>query len=135
SVLLILNQLPVVTGRDAAGGVHGAVQLLFELETVHLTSLLLAALTLILALVLPYTPVRSLGRPIAVVLASLIVLLFGSDQVALVRDSGDIPQRFPVPVLPPLSAFTPDVVTGAAAVAVIILVQSGGVSQSVPNAD
>lgn len=135
SVLLILNQIPIVTGRDAGGGVAGAIQLLFELEMVHLPSLVLAAITIILALALPYTPVRTLGRLIAVVFPSTIVFLLGFDQVALVRDSGVIPEGFPLPRLPPLNAFTPDVVTGAIAVAIIILVQSAGVSQSVPNPD
>ena len=75
-------------------------------------SLVLAAITLILALALPYTPVRKLGRLIAVVVPSLIVLLLGLDEVTLVRDSGDIPRGFPLPALPPLTAFTPEVVTG-----------------------
>jgi sulfate permease, SulP family len=65
----------------------------------------------------------------------VIVLLLGLDQVSLVRDSGEIPQGIPVPALPPITAFSPEVVTGAAAVAIIILVQSAGVSQSVPNPD
>lgn len=135
SVLLILNQLSDVTGRDAPGGVAGAVQLLFELGTIHMPSLVLALITLILAIALPYTPARNLGRLIAVVFPSLIVLLLGLDDVTLVRDSGDIPEGFPFPALPPLTAFTPQVVTGAIAVAIIILVQSAGVSQSVPNPD
>ena len=135
SVLLILNQLPVITGRDAPGGVGGTIQLLSTPELIHMRSLILASITLTLTLVLPYTTLRNLGRLIAIVLPSLIVLLFGLDDVTLVRDSGDIPQGFPLPALPPLSAFTPQVVSGAFAVAVIILVQSAGVSQSVPNPD
>jgi len=135
SVLLILNQLPDVTGRDAPGGVAGALELLFQFETIHISSMVLAAITLVLALALPYTPVRNLGRLIAVIFPSLIVLLLGLDDVTLVRDTGDIPQGFPIPTLPPLSAFTPEVVTGAIAVAIIILVQSAGVNQSVPNPD
>src|SRR5690606_41037120 len=89
----------------------------------------------LLALALPYTPVRTVGRLIAVVFPSLIVFMLGFDEVALVRDSGIIPQGFPIPRLPPPSAFTADVITGAIAVAIIILVQSAGVSQSVPNPD
>lgn len=135
SVLLILNQLPVVTGRDAPGGVAGAVQLLFELETIHMPSLVLAAVTLILAFALPYTPIKNLGRLIAVVFPTIVILLLGLDEVTLVRDSGVIPPGIPMPKLPPLSAFTPEVITGAIAVAIIILVQSAGVSQSVPNPD
>ncbi|MFA7602295.1 MAG: SulP family inorganic anion transporter [Novosphingobium sp.] len=135
SVLLILNQLPIVTGRDADGGVSGAIQLLFELETVHMPSLVLAAIALILAIALPYTPIRTVGRLLAVVVPSAIVFLLDFGEVTLVRDSGIIPQGIPMPRFPPLGAFTPDVVTGAIAVAIIILVQSAGVSQSVPNPD
>lgn len=135
SVLLILNQLPIVTGRDAAGGVGGAIQLLFEPETVHMPSLALAAIALVLALALPYTPIRTVGRLVAVVFPSAIVFALGFEDVTLVRDSGIIPQGIPLPRFPPLTAFTPDVVTGAIAVAIIILVQSAGVSQSVPNPD
>lgn len=36
SVLLVLNQLPVITGRDAPGGLGGAIRLLFEFDTVRL---------------------------------------------------------------------------------------------------
>ena len=135
SVLLILNQLPDVTGRDAPGGVAGAIQLLTQLDTVHMPTLVLAAITLVLALALPHTPVKNLGRLLAVVSPSLIVLGLGLDDIALVRDRGDIPQGIPMPALPPLAAFTPQVVTGAIAVAIIVLVQSAGVSQSVPNPD
>jgi SulP family sulfate permease len=135
SVLLILNQLPVVTGLDAAGGVGGAITLLFKIETVHLPSLAVAALTVGLAVILPYSPISSLGRLIAVIFPSLVVLLLDWDKVRVVRDSGVIPQGIPLPRFPPLAAFTPEVVTGAVAVAVIILVQSAGVSQSVPNPD
>ena len=135
SVLLILNQLPLVTGREGPGGVAGTVRLLFELHAVDLNSLGLAALALALAVILPRTRIGNLGRLIAVILPSVVILAFGLDQVRLVRDGGVIPPGFPLPGLPPLSAFTPEVVTGALAVAVIILVQSAGVSQSVPNPD
>ena len=135
SVLLILNQLPIVTGRDAEGGVAGALQLLRAPGTIQWASLALAALTLGLAVVLPRTRVDKLGRLVSIVVPSLVVVLFGLDQVSLVRDSGEIPSGLPLPALPPLAAFTPQVVSGAAAVAIVILVQSVGVSQSVPNPD
>ena len=49
----------------------------------------------------------------------------------IVQDVGDIPQGIPFPVLPSLASFNLDVITGALAVAVVILVQGTGVSQSV----
>ena len=71
----------------------------------------------------------------AVVIPSALVALLSLTSVEIVRDVGEIPQGIPTPVLPSLSAITPDVLTGALAVAVIILVQGAGVSQSVPNPD
>ena len=53
----------------------------------------------------------------------------------IVQDVGDIPQGVPMPVLPSLSSLNLNVITGALAVAVVILVQGAGVSQSVPNPD
>src|SRR5574340_186022 len=138
SVLLILNQLPDVTGRDAPGGVAGAFQLLSDLGSVHLPTLTLAVLALVLAVWLPRTRVGQYGRLLAVVVPSLLALLPLFGDVLRVRDSGTIPQGLPLPSLPPLSAlsaFTPGVVSGAFAVALIILVQSAGVGQSVPNPD
>jgi SulP family sulfate permease len=135
ALLLILNQLPIVTGRDAPGGIPGAIQLMLDPSSVHLPSLALAALTALLAIVLPRTRISRLGRLVALLVPSVIALLFGFDDVSFVRDSGAIAGGVPLPRLPPLSAFSPAVITGAAAVSIIILVQSAGVSQSVPNVD
>lgn len=132
SVLLILNQLSDVTGLDLSSGVKGALELLFRIPSVNLPTFFLAALTLLLAVVLPRTRVSNFGRLIAVVTPSLLVLIFGFEDVKLVRDLGEIPSGFSLPSLPTLEAFTPEVLTGALAVSIIILVQSAGVGQSVP---
>ena len=137
SVLLILNQLPVVTGYEAAGGnrITQTLNLLLHFTEISVVSLALAALTLVLAVLLPRTPLSNLGRLVAIAVPSVIVALFGLAGVEIVRDVGEIPRGFPVPVLPALSSITFDVITGALAVAVVILVQGAGVSQSVPNPD
>ena len=92
----------------------------------------LAALTLFLAVTLPRTRISSLGRLIAVLTPTFLILLFNLEGVRLVRNIGEIPSGIIAPSLPPLSAFTGEVVTGAFAVALIILVQSAGVIKSVP---
>jgi sulfate permease, SulP family len=137
SVLLILNQLPVVTGHEATGSnrIAQTLNLLLHLGEINLVSLALAVLTLVLAVLLPRTPVGNLGRLIAIVIPSVIVVLFGLGGVEIVRDVGEIPRGIPMPVLPALSSVTLDAITGALAVAVVILVQGAGVSQSVPNPD
>ena len=64
SVLLILNQLPVVTGYEPTGGhrIAQTVDLLLNLGQISLASLLLAAFTLALAVLLPRTPLGNFGR-------------------------------------------------------------------------
>lgn len=137
SVLLILNQLPVVTGYEAAGSnrITQTINLLLHLTEINLVSLALAVLTLVLAVLLPRTPLSNLGRLVAIAVPSLIVVLFDLGGVEVVRDIGEIPRGIPMPVLPALSSISFDVITGALAVAVVILVQGAGVSQSVPNPD
>jgi sulfate permease, SulP family len=137
SVLLILNQLPVVTGYEAAGGnrITQTINLLLHLGQINLVSLALAGLTLVLAVLLPRTPLGNLGRLVAILVPSVVVAFFALDSVEIVRDVGEIPRGIPMPVLPALSSITFDTITGALAVAMVILVQGAGVSQSVPNPD
>lgn len=137
SLLLLLNQLPVVTGYEAEGSnrIVQTFNLLRHLDQLNWPSVALAGLTLLLAVLLPRTPLSNFGRLVAVVIPSVVVALLSLDSVEIVRDVGEIPRGIPTPVLPSLSDLSLDVLTGALAVAVIILVQGAGVSQSVPNAD
>jgi SulP family sulfate permease len=137
SVLLILNQLPVVTGYEPAGDnrISQTFDVLLNLGQINLVCLVLAALTLALAMFLPRTPLGNFGRLVAIAIPSFAVALFGLRDIEIVQDVGDIPQRIPLPVLPSLSSLNLDVITGALAVAVVILVQGAGVSQNVPNPD
>lgn len=137
SILLILNQLSVVTGYQATGAnkISQTINLLANLGQVDLITLSLAALTAVLALVLPRTFLGSFGTLTAIIIPSAIVALGHLDTVQIARDVGEIPRGLPAPFIPPLSALNFDVLTGALAVAAIILVQGAGVSQSVPNPD
>src|SRR5574338_636048 len=71
----------------------------------------------------------------AIILPSLIAALFRLERVETVRDVGQIRSGLPALYWPSFSEMTPGMVTGALAVAAIILVQGAGVSQSVPNPD
>ena len=137
SVLLILNQLPVITGYATEGSnrITQTIDLLRNLGQINLLSLALALLTLALAILLPRTPLSTFGRLVAIVIPSVLVALFSLNNVEIVRDVGEIPRGIPTPSLPGLSDMSLDVITGALAVAVVILVQGAGVSQSVPNPD
>lgn len=135
SVLLMLSQLPTVTGYEAEGDnrVSQTLDLFANLGEINQPSLIIGLIALVIALVLPRTPVGNFGRLVAIVVPSVLLPVLQIDSVEIVKDVGDIPGGVPLPVLPPLSALSFDVATGALAVAVVILVQGSGVSQSVPN--
>jgi hypothetical protein len=93
------------------------------------------ALALALAVLLPRTRLRSVGRLVAVVLPSLLIALIGAD-VQIVSDVGGIGGSIPIPQLPAFNLVdTLNIVTGALSVTIVTLVQGVGVSQSVPNSD
>jgi SulP family sulfate permease len=138
AVLTTLSQLPTIAGYEPTAGnnkVTQTINLLSNLHRINLWSLAAAGITLLLAILLPRTKLGNFGRLLAIIVPSVLALLFHLDSVQIVRDVGEIPKGIPMPHLPTFSAFSFDVITGALAVAVIILVQGAGVSQSVPNPD
>jgi sulfate permease, SulP family len=138
AVLTILSQLPTVMGYEPVEGNNKVTQtfsLLLNLDRIDTATIGVSLLTVLLALALPRTRLGNFGRLVAIIIPSILLLLFGLDKVQTVRDVGEIPSGIPMPHLPSLSAVSFEVVSGALAVAVIILVQGSGVSQSVPNPD
>lgn len=137
AVILILSQLPTVTGIEAEGAnrVTQTVDLLLHLDEVHVASLGVAALTVVVAVVMTRTPIRAFASLVAIAVPTLAVALLGWDDVQLVADVGDIPRGLPTPFIPALSDFSIDVLTGALSLAFVVLVQGAGVGQSVPNPD
>ena len=137
AVLTILSQVPTVTGYHAGKGtqVQRTIDVLANLGEINWSSLALALATLVIAASVLRTKLGSLGPLLGILLPSLVVALFGVGSVELVQDVGEVPSGVPLPSLPDLSAIGPDVVSGALAVAVIVLVQGAGVSQTVPNPD
>jgi hypothetical protein len=71
---------------------------------------------------------------VAIIFASVVVLLIGADKVALARQVADIPNSLPTPVLPSL-AVVPALLIPALSLAFVGLVQGAGISASVPNPD
>jgi len=64
-----------------------------------------------------------------------VVALWGSDSIELVSDVGTIPNGLPAPMLPHLSDLSLGVISGAFAIAALVLIQGAGVSESAPNPD
>ena len=137
AVLTILSQLPTIAGYEAEGSnrVAQTLNLVANAGQLNYVSLAMGVLTLVLAVVLPRTKLGNYGRLLAIIVPSVLVALLQLGGVQTVGDVGEIPAGVPTPVLPSFFDVTFNVITGALALAAIILVQGAGVSQSVPNPD
>lgn len=135
AVSIILGQLADLTGAEVSGGNNlvKAIDLLLHPARIDVASLLVGVGTLAILFGLAKTRWSTVSALAALVLPTLVVVLAGLDTVAQVADGGDIPRGIPLPKLPDLGLLTFDLVVGAVAVAVIVLVQGAGVSESAPN--
>jgi sulfate permease, SulP family len=137
SVLLIMSQIPTISGYAASGGnkVTQAADVLAHLADADLATVAMTGVAMALAVLLPRTRLGAFGRLLAIVIPSGIVALAKLESVRIVSDVGEIPGGVPLPALPSLSTFSVSLLTGALSVAIVILVQGVGVSQSVQNPD
>jgi len=135
ALLVIIGQLANVTGFDS----HGDTKLGKALDTLlHLGSwdwltLGVALATVALILIMMRTPLRDFAMLLALVAVSVATYVLELD-VALVRGVSDIPSGLPLPRLPDLALIMP-LTLPAISVALIGLVQGGGISKAFPNAD
>lgn len=91
-------------------------------------------LALALMIGLSRTRLATFASVIALIVPTLISL--GLSGIARVEDVGDIPTGIPTPDLPTLSLITSlDLLLGAVAITIIVLVQGTGVAESAPNPD
>ena len=136
AVLIILGQLGNLTGYEAEGAnsVAQAFNLAVNLNMVHLQTFAVGVTTIVLILLLERTQIKGLGMVVAMLGASLLVPLFGWEDVALVADIAEIPQGLPSLVLPPLSEIL-TLIVPALSLALVGLVQGAGVSQNYINPD
>ena len=134
---MVLGQLPDLLGAEVEGdlALTKALDLLRNLDTVNPASLAAGATALVLVAGLGRTRVGPYASLVALIVPSVAVLWAGAGSVLLVSDQGDIPQGLPMPVLPHLSDLSVSLVLGAFAVAVLVLIQGAGVSESAPNRD
>ena len=136
AVLIILGQLDDFTGYSSRGAnrIVRTLDLLQNLDQVHLPTLMIGIFTIILILTLEKTSLKSLGMVVAIVVASLAVPLLGAGEVALVRDVATIPDSLPRPILPSLALF-PGLIIPALSLTFVGLMQGAGITQSIPEPD
>jgi SulP family sulfate permease len=135
AVNIVLGQLGHFTGYAASGAnrVAQTIDLLGNARGIDVRTTAIGLLTLILAALLPRTRLGAFGTLLALALPSVAVGLLGWESVATVANVGAIPAGLPLPALPSLAPLSLNLLTGALAVAAIILVQGAGVGQANPN--
>ena len=133
---IILGQLGDLTGfkSDASNPVLQALDLAGNLALVHGPTLAAGLFAIALIVLVERTRLRAFSMILAVLATSLAVYGFGLDSVRTVADLADIPDSLPLPALPQFGLVM-ELLPSAAAIALIGLMQSAGVSRSVPNPD
>ncbi|MDR3685852.1 MAG: SulP family inorganic anion transporter [Coriobacteriia bacterium] len=135
ALIVVVGQLPNITGYSSSW----QTKLAKAIDTaVHVFSwnpmaMAVGAATIAIILVLMRTRLRAYAMLIALAVVSGGVYLLHID-VALVKSVSAIPSGLPMPRLPELRLL-PELIVPAVAVALIGLVQGGGISKSYPNAD
>jgi len=137
AVNIVCGQIPQLTGVPAEGSfpLAKAVDVLVHPGRIDVASLLTGLGALAILGVMSRTRWNVAGALIALVVPTAVVALAGAAGVARVGDMGDIPPGIPLPHLPDFGLLSFELVTGALAVAVIVLVQGAGVAESAPNED
>jgi SulP family sulfate permease len=143
AINIILAQLGDFTGFYStassnfdlvSGRLPRTLDLLININQIHLPTLAVGLITIALILTLERTRLGALGLVLAMMASSLLVSLFNAENVRLVNDIATIPNSLPGPVLPPLTTFLPLIVP-AISLAFVGLVQGAAISKSYANPD
>ncbi|MEV0287997.1 SulP family inorganic anion transporter [Kribbella sp. NPDC050820] len=137
SVNIFFGQIPDLTGVQASGdfALAKAADVIFHPAQIDIASLLAGLAALGILVGLSRTRLGAVGALIALAVPTAVVIIAGADSVARVEDIGEIPRGIPAPQLPDLGSLSLPLVTGALAVAAIVLVQGSGVAEAAPNHD
>ena len=137
AVNIVLGQIPAATGAMGRGSITltRAIDVILHPARIDLPTLFVTLSAMAILVIGSKTAFRPVAALAALVIPSIVVAMVGASTVATVADAGAIPSGVPLPMLPELRFFSPDLVIGALAVAVIVLVQGTGVSESAPNPD
>ena len=135
SANIVFGQIADFTGAPAKGSfsLAKALSVVLHPGRIDLASLLTGVAAIVIQVALRRTPLASYSALLAVVLPTVGTLLLHASSVATVKDSGAIPSGFPLPTLPDFHDLSFGLVSGALAVAAIVLVQGAGVAESAPN--
>jgi len=136
ALLIILGQLNDLTGHNPGGSnkIFLTINHLKSLDQIDLPTLMVGLGTIFLIITLEKTKLKALGLVAAMIVASLLVPLFGWDSVTTLNDIAEVPGSLPRPVLPALSLF-PALIIPALSLAFVGLVQGASITKSYVNPD
>ena len=135
AVNIVCGQISDLTGAPAHGDfpIAKAVDVLSHPGRINLPSLLTGLSALAILAVLARTRLAVVSALIALVIPTVVVVLAGAGSVGRVGDQGDIPGGIPLPHLPDFRLMSFSLITGALAIAAIVLGQGAGVAEAAPN--
>jgi SulP family sulfate permease len=135
AVNIACGQIADLTGAAAHGSfpLAKAVDVLTHPSSINLASLLTGLAALAILVIMSRTRLAVVSALVALVVPTAVVVLAGANSVARVGDQGDIPSGIPLPHLPDVRLLSFSLVTGAFAIAAIVLVQGAGVAEAAPN--
>jgi sulfate permease, SulP family len=136
AVNIVLGQLGDLLGSPEKGSpaIDKAWNVITHPSGISFSAAAVGGSALLLMVALSRTRVASVASLIALVVPTLLSL--GVSDLTRVADAGKIPTGIPTPHIPHLSLLSSlDLIVGAAAVAVIVLVQGTGVAEAAPNPD
>jgi sulfate permease, SulP family len=135
AVLVIVGQLSNITGFSASRPTKAgkALATLLSVREWDPVTLAVGLFTIALIVVLTRTRLKDFAMLIALVVATAGVYFLSID-IPLVKSVSEIPNGIPMPGIPELS-LVPGLVVPALSVALIGLVQGGGISKAFANSD
>jgi SulP family sulfate permease len=135
AVNIVCGQIADLTGAPAHGSfaLAKALDVLIHPGRINVAALLTGLSALAILAALARTRLAAVSALIALVIPTVVIVLAGADSVARVGDQGDIPRGIPLPHLPDFRLLSFSLVTGALAIAAIVLVQGAGVAEAAPN--
>jgi SulP family sulfate permease len=137
SANIFFGQLPAFTGSPSEGAfaLTRALNVVLHPGAMDLGSVAAGGSAILLLALLSRTRAASVASLVALLVPTVVVLIAGVEGIATVADLGAIPRGIPLPSLPSVKALTPSVVSGALAVAAIVVIQGAGVAEATPNPD
>ncbi|WP_067817655.1 SulP family inorganic anion transporter [Nocardia inohanensis] len=136
AVNIALGILPGLTGNPLPGigtPIAHAITLPAHERRLDIASIVLGLTALLLLTTLARKGFPRAAAPVALIVPTLLTVLPGMGAVHRVGELGGIPRGMPMPHLPDPARASWNLLSGAAAVAVIVLVQGLGAAESLPG--